>query len=225
MTFSVTVNDPDTGNQVLLTDAATPPRPGITVPPGSTDPRCTSSRNHPDTRADHHQDRQHQHDHARVRRRTPSPSPTPARPPTPAPPSPTPDQRPGRRHLRRRRHRHHRAADLCQPGPDLDRKPGRRRDRHHHLLSHRQQPRHRRKLLINSVSSTAAGSACPPGSENSGCRVTVGILTPALTITKTASTQTTMPGDTVHLHDHRHQHRPDRLRPRRHHRPADRRAR
>ncbi len=53
------------------------------------------------------------------------------------------------------------------------------------------------KLVINSVSSTAAGSTCPPGSITTACRVTVSVLTPALTITKTASTATATPGSTV----------------------------
>jgi large repetitive protein len=53
------------------------------------------------------------------------------------------------------------------------------------------------KLVINTVSSTAAGSTCPPGSITTACRVTVPVLTPALTITKTASTVTATPGSTV----------------------------
>ena len=53
------------------------------------------------------------------------------------------------------------------------------------------------KLVINTVSSTAVGSTCPPGSTTPVCRVTVPVLTPALTITKTASTATATPGSTV----------------------------
>ena len=44
------------------------------------------------------------------------------------------------------------------------------------------------KLVINSVSSTATGSSCPPGAVTTACRVTVPVLTPALTIVKTAAT-------------------------------------
>ena len=44
------------------------------------------------------------------------------------------------------------------------------------------------KLVINTVSSTATGSSCPPGSTAPACRVTVPVLTPALTIVKTAAT-------------------------------------
>ncbi|HEY4994425.1 MAG TPA: putative Ig domain-containing protein, partial [Nakamurella sp.] len=44
------------------------------------------------------------------------------------------------------------------------------------------------KLVINTVSSAAAGSTCPPGSVAAACRVTVPVLNPALTIVKTAAT-------------------------------------
>jgi uncharacterized repeat protein (TIGR01451 family) len=53
------------------------------------------------------------------------------------------------------------------------------------------------KLIINSVSSTAAGSTCPPGSVTAACRVTVPVLTPGLTIAATASAATAVPGQAV----------------------------
>ena len=53
------------------------------------------------------------------------------------------------------------------------------------------------KLVINSVSSAAAGSACPPGSVSTACRLSIPVLTPALTITTTASTPTATPGQQV----------------------------
>ena len=53
------------------------------------------------------------------------------------------------------------------------------------------------KILVNSVSSDAMGSTCPPGSANSACTATVTDLIPALTITKTASTAGATPGSTV----------------------------
>ena len=53
------------------------------------------------------------------------------------------------------------------------------------------------KLVINTVSSADAGSTCPPGAITTGCRVTVSVLTPALTITKTASPATATPGSAV----------------------------
>ena len=42
------------------------------------------------------------------------------------------------------------------------------------------------KTMVNRVSSTETGSTCPPASGNSACRTTVVVLTPGLTITKTA---------------------------------------
>jgi choice-of-anchor A domain-containing protein/uncharacterized repeat protein (TIGR01451 family) len=53
------------------------------------------------------------------------------------------------------------------------------------------------KVLINTVASTATGSTCPPASPNSGCTVTIPVLTPALTITAAASPATATPGGTV----------------------------
>ena len=53
------------------------------------------------------------------------------------------------------------------------------------------------KLLINTVASSAVGSTCPPGTTSSPCQVTVPVLTPALTIVKTASAATAAPGQTV----------------------------
>ncbi len=53
------------------------------------------------------------------------------------------------------------------------------------------------KLLINTVSSSAAGSSCPPGTTSAPCQVTVPVLTPGLTIVKTASTATAVPGQAV----------------------------
>ncbi len=43
------------------------------------------------------------------------------------------------------------------------------------------------KGMVNSVSSAAVGSSCPPASALPGCRVAVLVLTPALTLVKTAS--------------------------------------
>jgi large repetitive protein len=53
------------------------------------------------------------------------------------------------------------------------------------------------KLVINTVSSSAAGSTCPPGTTTTACQVTIPVLTPALTIAKTASTATAAPGQTI----------------------------
>ncbi len=53
------------------------------------------------------------------------------------------------------------------------------------------------KLVIAAVSSAATGSTCPPGSITSACRSTIAVLTPGLTIVKTASTSTPVPGQQV----------------------------
>ncbi|WP_214109611.1 DUF7927 domain-containing protein [Acrocarpospora catenulata] len=53
------------------------------------------------------------------------------------------------------------------------------------------------KLMANTLTSTAPGSTCPAGAPATGCIATVVVLTPALTIVKTADTATTAPGATV----------------------------
>ena len=53
------------------------------------------------------------------------------------------------------------------------------------------------KLVITTAASAAAGSSCPPGTTASPCQLTVAVLTPALTIVKTASTSTPVPGQQV----------------------------
>ena len=53
------------------------------------------------------------------------------------------------------------------------------------------------KRLINTVTTAATGSNCPDGSTDPACTATVQVLVPALTITKTATVSTTTPGSTV----------------------------
>jgi large repetitive protein len=53
------------------------------------------------------------------------------------------------------------------------------------------------KTMVNAVSSNDVGSTCPPASGNSACHTTVAVLTPALTITSSASVVTSVPGATV----------------------------
>ena len=53
------------------------------------------------------------------------------------------------------------------------------------------------KQVITTASSAAADSTCPPGTTSSPCRATVPVLTPALTIVKTASTASATPGQQV----------------------------
>ena len=53
------------------------------------------------------------------------------------------------------------------------------------------------KRLTNTVMTAATGSNCPAGSTDPACTATVIDLIPALTITKTATVSTTTPGSTV----------------------------
>jgi uncharacterized repeat protein (TIGR01451 family) len=53
------------------------------------------------------------------------------------------------------------------------------------------------KLLVNTVTSAAAGSNCPADGPAAACTASVQDLIPALTITKTASVSTSTPGATV----------------------------
>jgi uncharacterized repeat protein (TIGR01451 family) len=53
------------------------------------------------------------------------------------------------------------------------------------------------RVLVNTVTSGAAGSNCPADGTDPACTVTVNDLIPALTITKTADTTTTVPGGVV----------------------------
>ncbi|MEV7005460.1 putative Ig domain-containing protein [Streptosporangium sp. NPDC051022] len=54
------------------------------------------------------------------------------------------------------------------------------------------------RVLTTSVTSTTPGSTCPPAGPAPACNTLVTVLVPALTVTKTADTQTLTPGDTVH---------------------------
>ena len=53
------------------------------------------------------------------------------------------------------------------------------------------------KSLATVAASTDPGSSCPPASSNAGCSLAVPVLTPALTIVKTASTTTATAGQTI----------------------------
>ena len=65
------------------------------------------------------------------------------------------------------------------------------------------------KRLVNFVTSTDPGSTCPSDSPAPGCTVTVTDLIPALTITKTANTAAAVPGSTVGYTITVHRHGPD----------------
>ncbi|MBB5476092.1 beta strand repeat-containing protein [Micromonospora parathelypteridis] len=53
------------------------------------------------------------------------------------------------------------------------------------------------RVLTSTLSSTAAGSNCPPGTPAAACTATVTVLLPGLTIVKTADSATTVPGGVV----------------------------
>ena len=53
------------------------------------------------------------------------------------------------------------------------------------------------KIITSTVTSAAAGSTCPSAGPAPACTAAVTVLIPALTITKTATTTTTTPGATV----------------------------
>ena len=53
------------------------------------------------------------------------------------------------------------------------------------------------KVIINTATSAATGSACPPGATAAPCRVTVAVLTPGLAIALSAGSGTTTPGAVV----------------------------
>ena len=54
------------------------------------------------------------------------------------------------------------------------------------------------KILVNSVTSAAAGGNCPAGSTDARCTATVSVLVPGLQITASAGSSTTAPGSVVH---------------------------
>ncbi len=53
------------------------------------------------------------------------------------------------------------------------------------------------KTMVNPATSTTTGSTCPPATNNPACRTTVAVLTPALTITKTANVPNATLGSAV----------------------------
>ena len=85
-----------------------------------------------------------------------------------------------------------------QPGPDLDRGPGGGGDCDGHLLGDGQEPRPGDKLLVDKVTSAAAGSNCPAGGTDPRCSSSIPVLVPGLEIAASAGPATTAPGAVVH---------------------------
>ena len=81
------------------------------------------------------------------------------------------------------------------------------------------------KVLVDTITSTTAGSNCPSGSTDPRCTATVAVLVPGLQISASAGSSTTTPGSVVQLHGDGDQLRADRLHRRDVHRPAVRGAR
>ena len=88
ITYTVTVDNPDTGDHILAS-TLTSTTAGSNCPARAPTPAAPPPYRR--RRTDHHQHRERQHHHPRVQDRqvTPSPSPTPGRPTTAGPPSPT----------------------------------------------------------------------------------------------------------------------------------------
>ena len=184
------------GSQVIAITAATT-APGSNCPQSSPDPRCTATTNVliPQLTI------------AKTASTTaavpgqvvtsPTPSPTPARPPTPARSSPTPSPRCSTTPPTTATRPRPPAAVATPPGHHLDRRPGAGRHRDHHLHRHRQQPRHRRQASHHHRQLRRRRVVLPAGHHQHPCQVTVAVLTPALTIVKTADAATAVPGQNV----------------------------
>ena len=63
------------------------------------------------------------------------------------------------------------------------------------------------RTLTLTVDSAALGNNCPAGGTDPACTAAVPVLVPALTITKTANTTAAVARRHRHLHDHRRRHR------------------
>ena len=67
----------------------------------------------------------------------------------------------------------------------------------HYTVTVNSNPASGDKVVINTVTSAAVGSTCLPGTTAPACRITIAVLTPALTITTTPGAPTAIPGGTV----------------------------
>ena len=121
ITFTVTVNNPDTGDK-SLTSTITSAAAGNNCPAGGTDPALHRHRHRPDPGADHHQDRVGEHGHARLHgglhHHRPQHRPDALQRGERHRPA---GRRAQRRHLQQQRRRDHRHRLLRQPRADLDR--------------------------------------------------------------------------------------------------------
>ena len=195
ITFSVTVKNPDTGNDILASTVTS-------VTPGSNcagrQHRRTLQRHGQRGRADHREQLRGEHHDARlggqVHRHLHQ-------------------LRPGALHRDQGGHRHQRRARrrVPQRGPDgdvgdalahrhrhlLDREHPGRRDNHRHRHGYRPQPRHREQDPEGHARHHRGRQQLPGGSTDPCCSVSVPVLVPGLSITATASTGAAAPGSTV----------------------------
>ena len=196
ITFSVTVKNPDTGNDILAStvtsvtpgsNCAGPAAPTHAAAPWSTWPCRTIVEQ---LRGEHHDARLggqvHRHLH---------------------------QLRPGALHRDQGGHRHQRRARrrVPQRGPDgdvgdalayrhrhlLDREHPGLRDNHRHRHGYRPQPRHREQDPEGHARHHRGRQQRPGGSTDPCCSVSVPVLVPGLSITATASTGAAAPGSTV----------------------------
>ena len=197
VTFSVTVNNPDTGNKILAS-TITSATAGSNCASGSTDTRCAStvtvlvpgltttvsagtSTTTPGQTVHLHGDRHQLRPDRLYRRDVHQPAGRAA----------------GRLHLQQRRGRDRRQRLVRQLQPDLDRKPGGGGDRDGHLLGHREGPRHRRQGPRGHHHLHHGGQQLPGREHRSRCTATVPVLVPGLQISASAGSATTAPGSVV----------------------------
>ena len=225
ITFTATVDNPDTGDKTI-TSTLTSTAAGSTCPPSGPAPACTST----------------------VTVLIPALTITKTATTTTATPGstvgytitvtdtgPTPytaatvtdplERGPGRRHLQRQRRRHHRHRLLRQPRADLDRRPDSRPVRHHHLHRHHQQPRRRRQAPDEHRHLHRAGQHLPPQRPGPCLHRRRHRPDPRPDHHQDRHGRRDHPRLHRRLHHHRQRHRPDLLHRRHRHRRPDRRSR
>ena len=91
-------------------------------------------------------------------------------------------------------------GDLRQPEPELDREPGGRRSGDDHVLGDGEQSRCRQRGLASTITSATVGNNCPVGGgTDPSCAVTVtAVNETTLTFTATADTAAAAAGGVVH---------------------------
>ena len=199
VTGTVTVDNPDTGNQRPDRHPQLR-RTREQLPFRRRRPRLHHLRARPDPRPDHRQDRQRRHrrprhhHHLHHHRHRHRPDPVHRRHV-----HRLPRRADRRRRLQQRRHHHHRHPGLDSQALTLT-WTGNLAVSATATITYTvtvSNPDTGDKVIINTVTSAATGSTCPPATTLPACRVIVPVLTPALDIVKTASAATAVPGTTI----------------------------